>query len=160
MEPARNLVGVVLARVFELSARVKLGHDDLGGGDAFAGVDAGGDAAAVILDRHRTVGVELDQDEIAVPGECFVDGIIRHFEHHVVQARTIVGVANIHAGALAHGVKALEHLDRIRAIGTIGGCPATFTVACHADYIGIAGALPKRNRIAGGAFPHKSRRDT
>jgi hypothetical protein len=56
VEPARDLVGVVVAGVLELPARVELGHDDLGRRDAFLGVDAGRDAAAVVLDRTDPSG--------------------------------------------------------------------------------------------------------
>ena len=38
-------------------------------------------------------------------------------EHHVVQAGPVIGVADIHAGALAHRVEAAQHLDRIGAVG-------------------------------------------
>jgi hypothetical protein len=59
VEAARDLVGIVVAGVLELPARVELGHDDLGGGDAFALVDPGRDPAAIVLDADRAVGVEV-----------------------------------------------------------------------------------------------------
>src|SRR5690606_37277682 len=65
MQAPRDLVGVVVARVLELPAGVELGHDDLGGGDPFFLVDADGNAAAIVLDAYRAVGIELAQDEIA-----------------------------------------------------------------------------------------------
>ena len=45
------------------------------------------------------------------PAERFVDGVVEHFEHHVVQAGAVGRVADVHAGALAHRVQALEDLD-------------------------------------------------
>ena len=45
-----------------------------------------------------------------------VNGIVRHFEYHVMQAGTVIGIANIHAGALAHGIQPFENLDGIGAI--------------------------------------------
>ena len=116
VEPARHLVGIVVAGVLELTPGVELGHDDLGRRHAFLGVDARRDAAAIVLDRDRPVGVELDQDAVAMPGEQFVDRIVADFEHHVVEPRPVVGVADIHPRPLAHRVEALEDLDRIRAI--------------------------------------------
>jgi hypothetical protein len=56
------------------------------GADAFLGVDVGRDAAAVVLDRHGAVGVQLYEDPVAMAGERFVDGIVRDLEHHVVEA--------------------------------------------------------------------------
>ena len=44
VQAAGNLVGVLL----EFSAGMKLGHDDLGGGDAFFLVDVHRNAAAII----------------------------------------------------------------------------------------------------------------
>ncbi len=57
-----------------------------------------------------------DQDVVAVAGQGFVDGVVHHFEDQVVQARAIGGVADVHAGALAHGLQAFEDLDRAFAI--------------------------------------------
>jgi hypothetical protein len=48
-------------------------------------------------------------------GQRLVDGVVDHLVDHVVQARAVIGVADIHARALAHGVQALEHLDGIGA---------------------------------------------
>ena len=142
MEAAGNLVGIVVGRVLELTAGVKLGHDDLGRRDAFLGVDAGRDAAAIILDRDRSVGIELDQDAVAMTGQRLVDGIVRDLEHHVVEARAVVGIADIHAGAFAHRVEALEDLDLIGAIVVLVG------IFCHATDIGPgAGKSRARTRV-------------
>ena len=56
VEAAGDLVGVLV----EFSAGMELGHDDLGGGHALPLVNVGGDAAAVVPDRRRAVGVEGD----------------------------------------------------------------------------------------------------
>ena len=119
VQAAGNLVGVLV----EFSPGVELGHDHLGRRNPFALVDVGGDAAAVVGDRARAVGVEDHLDLGGVAGQGLVDGVVDHLIDHVVQARAVVGVADVHAGALAHRVQALEHLDRIRAIvgGGLGG---------------------------------------
>jgi hypothetical protein len=140
VQPARDFVGVVIAGVFEFPAGVELGHDHFGGGNALFGMDAGGDAAPVVFDRDRAVGIEFDQHQIAMPGQRLVDGIVRHFEHHVVQARAIIGVADIHAGALAHGIKALEDLDLIGAIGI--GVGNVFVGAGHGFAIAPVTGIP------------------
>ena len=48
-----------------------------------------------------------------VAGERLVDGVVDDLVHHVMQAGAVIGVADIHARPLAHGVEALEDLDRI-----------------------------------------------
>src|SRR3546814_20188427 len=67
VEAAGDLVGVVVGGVLELTTGVELGHDDLGRRDTFFLVDPGRDAAAVILDRNRAVGVARDLDAVASP---------------------------------------------------------------------------------------------
>ncbi len=47
----------------------------------------------------------------AVAGQGFVDGVVDHFKHHVVQAGAVGGVADVHAGPLAHGLQPFELLD-------------------------------------------------
>ena len=59
-------------------------------------------------------------------GQRFVDGVVDHLIDHVVQARAVVGVADVHPRALAHGVQALEDLDGIRAV--FGGRFVSFFV--------------------------------
>ena len=49
-------------------------------------------------------------------GQRFVDGVVDDLIDHVMQARAVVGVADIHAGTLAHGIEALEDLDGIGAV--------------------------------------------
>jgi hypothetical protein len=56
-----------------------------------------------------------------VAGERLVDRVVDHLVHHVMEARPVVGVADIHARPLAHGIEALEDLDGLRAIAVLGG---------------------------------------
>src|SRR5690606_34703742 len=67
---------------------------------------------------------------IAVTGQGLVDGVVRDLEHHVVQARAVVRVADIHAGTLAHRVKPAQHTDGIGAVG-FGGLAIAFNIVCH-----------------------------
>src|SRR3546814_17181962 len=77
-EAAVPLLGIVVARILELPAGVKLGHDDLGRRNAFLGVDAGRDAAAIILDADRSVAVQRDEHQVAMPRQRLVDRIVRN----------------------------------------------------------------------------------
>ncbi len=111
MQAAGYLVGIVV----ELPACVEHGHDDLGGGTAFLRVDVHGDATAVVLDRDGPVRMDGDGDFRAIIGQGLVDGIIHHLEHHVVQAGTVIGVADVHTRAFANRIQPFQYLD-IRGI--------------------------------------------
>jgi hypothetical protein len=78
---------------------------------AFLGVDVRRDAAAVIAHSHAAIGVQRQRAEIGKPGLRLVHRIVDDLECHVVQARPIVGIADIHAGALTHRVKTSQNGD-------------------------------------------------
>ena len=119
VQTAGDLVGILV----ELAARMELRHDDFGGRNAFAGVDIRRDAAAVVGDRHRPIGIERDGDDVGMAGKRLVDRVVDDLVDHVVQAGTVVGIADIHARPLANGIEALQDLD---GIGTIFGVCAGF----------------------------------
>ena len=104
MQAARDLVGILV----ELTAGMELGHDDLGRRDAFILVDVDGNTAAIVAHGDRAVGVQRHVDAVAEAGERFVDGVVDHLVDHVMQAGAVIGVADIHARALAHGVQAFS----------------------------------------------------
>jgi hypothetical protein len=123
VQAAGDLVGILV----ELPARVQLGHDDLGRRDALLLVDAHGDAAPVVGDRDAVIGVKRDRDGVRVARQRLVDAVVDDLVDHVVQARAVIGVADIHAGPLAYSLQALENLDGIRAV--FAGRRSVF---CHA----------------------------
>jgi hypothetical protein len=47
----------------------------------------------------------------------FVDGVIDHFEHHVVQTGAIMDIADVHPGAFADGLQAAKDGDATGIIG-------------------------------------------
>ena len=107
VQPPGNLIDVLI----ELTAGMQLGHDDLGGGDAFLGMDSGRDAAAIVGDRAGAVRIERDRHFRRVAGERLVDGVVDDLINHVMEAGTVIGVPDIHAGALANRIQAPENLD-------------------------------------------------
>ena len=121
VQAARHLVGVLV----ELSAGMKLRHDDFGRRDALV-MHIGRNAAAVVDDRHRTVGVQRHRHQVGMAGQRLVDGVVHHLVDHVVQARAVVGVADIHARPLADGIQALQNLDGIGAVFGLGS-PGKFS---------------------------------
>ena len=141
VQAAGDLVGVLV----EFSAGMELGHDDLGGGHAFALVDVGRNAAAVVAHGAGTVGIERHDDFLGVAGERLVDRVVDDLVDHVMQARAVIGVADIHARPLAHGIEPLEHLDRFRVV--IGRCGGLFTDGFgHAGSSRIGGKNARVNR--------------
>ena len=111
VQTAGDLVGILI----ELPAGMELRHDHFGRRHALL-VHVGRNAAAVVAHGARAVGIEPDNHLLGVAGERLVDGIIDDLVHHVMQAGPVVGVADIHARPLAHGIESLEYLDRVRAV--------------------------------------------
>ena len=108
VQPARDLVGVLV----ELAAGVQAGEHHFGGGDAFLVMDVGRDAAPVVAHRDGAVAVQGEGHLVGEPGLGFVDRVVDDLEGHVMQARAVIGVPDIHAGPLAHGIETAEHGDR------------------------------------------------
>ena len=59
---------------------------------------------------------DRDLDPVAVAGQRLVDGVVHDLPHQVVQA-ALAGGADVHAGALADRLEALEDLDRAGVVG-------------------------------------------
>jgi len=116
VQPAGDLVAVLI----ELAAGVQFGQRDLGGRALrlvlVVHLDAGRDTAAVVDHRQRVVGMDGDDDVVAVAGERLVDRVVDDLEDHVVQASAVLRVADVHARPLAHGLEPLEDLDRAGAV--------------------------------------------
>ena len=122
MQAAGDLVGVLV----EFSAGMQLRHDHFGGRHALF-VDVDRDAATVVDHRAGAVGIERDHDLRGVAGERLVDRIVDDLVDHVMQAGAVVGVADVHARALAHRIEALQDLDGFCVVITdcavaLGGC--------------------------------------
>src|SRR5215218_1589411 len=107
---------LVAAAVPELAAGVKDRQHDLGRGPALFLHDPHRNAAAVVLDRAAVVRVEDDADGIAVTGEGLVDRVVDDLVNQMVKT-TWTGRADVHAGALANRLQALEDGDVLGAIG-------------------------------------------
>ncbi len=107
VQPARRVVNLAL----ELAARMQRREDHLERRLRLVlRVRVDGDATAVVGDRQEAIGPELDLDPARVPGDRLVHAIVDHLGEKVVQ-RLLVGAADVHAGAPAHGLEAFEHLD-------------------------------------------------
>ena len=115
VQAARDLVRVLV----EFAAGMELGHDDLGRRNPLLLVDADRNAAAIVGDGARAVGVQGHGDGVAIAGKRLVDRVVNDLIDHVVQAGAVIGVADIHAGPLAHCVEPAQHLDRVLVVGRV-----------------------------------------
>ena len=101
MQTARDLVAVLV----ELAAGVQHAHDDLGRRALrlvlVVHLHTDRDTTAVVDHADAVVGVDGDDDVVAVTGKRLVDGVVDHFEHHVMQAGAIRCVADVHARPFA-----------------------------------------------------------
>ena len=150
VEAAGDLVSPALA---ELAAGVEDGQDDFGRGALLLGVLVDRDAAAVVDDGDRLVGVDRDLDVVAVAGERLVDRVVDDLVDEVVQSAW-AGGADVHARALAHRIETAEDRDLAgRVVAILGG-----TVFLR---VGFAGAscfchLDLSDCLAGGSRPPQS----
>ena len=114
MQAAGHLVAAAVA---ELAARVQDGEHDLDGRLALLLHHRDRDAAAVVDDGDRVVGVDRDVDRVAVARQRLVDRVVDDLVDQVVQAAH-TGRADVHARPLAHGLEALEDGD---VLGVVAG---------------------------------------
>ena len=117
VQAARDLVAGILAA--ELAARMQHGVHDGHGRDAHFGLDINRNAAAVVGHADDVALLDRDLDVGAVPGQRFVDGVVDDLIHQMVQAGR-PRRADIHAGALTHGLQPLQHLDLRAAVFVVG----------------------------------------
>src|SRR5690606_339756 len=110
---AVQTAGYLVRVMVEFAAGVQLGHDDFGSATAelIVLVNVSRNTTPVIRHRDAVVGMNGDDDIVTVAGQRLVNGVVNDLEDHVVQARAVGGVANVHARSLAHGLEALEHFD-------------------------------------------------
>ena len=106
VQAARDLVALPA----EFTAGVQDGIDHRHRRDAHFGVDAHGDAAAVIGDTDDIPLQYFGFDVGTVACQRLINGVIHYLIHQVVQAAR-PGGADIHSRALADGLQTLQHLD-------------------------------------------------
>jgi hypothetical protein len=115
VQTAREAVSPALALV-ELATRVQAGEHQLDHWGVFFGVQAKGNAPAIVFDADRAVGVQDNFDFFTVTRQRLVGSVVQHFLNDV---QGVVG-AGVHARALLDGLQALEDTDRAFGIFTRG----------------------------------------
>ena len=89
---------------------------DLDGRPPLHGMVVHRDAAAVVIHPDPAVGEQGDLDPVRETGQRLVDGVVDHFVDEMMEA-ALAGRADVHAGALAHRLKALKDGDRAGIVG-------------------------------------------
>ena len=73
------------------------------------------DTTTIVLYADGIVFQNLDIYAIAVAGHGFIDTVVYHLIHQVMQA-ALAYVSNIHGRTLADGLQAFQHLDTVCGI--------------------------------------------
>ena len=73
-------------------------------------------AAAIVADHQNVALLQFHLDAAGMAGHRFVHGIVENFRSQVMQGGD-VGAADIHAGAAAHRLQPLQHLNVFGGIG-------------------------------------------
>ena len=131
VQAARDLVAAAVA---ELAAGVQRGQHDLGGGLACFFMPLDGDAAAVVDDGAAVVRMQGDGDPLGMAGDRLVHGVVHDLVDEVVQPAG-AGRADVHAGALADGLEALEDGDVLGAVGGALASLALLRLGCGAAWL-------------------------
>jgi len=86
---------------------VQTGEHDFDHRHPFFGVQAEGNATAVVFNGDRAVGVQRQVDALAMPRQGFVGGVVDHLLDDV---QGVVG-AGVHARSLLDRLQPFEHAD-------------------------------------------------
>ena len=100
------------------------------GADAFLGMDINGNAAAIINDGNAAIAIQRDGNGRGETCLRFVHRVINNLKRHVMQARAIISVANIHARPFAHRFQPAQDGNGSAVIGFIFGA----RLVAHAGY--------------------------
>ncbi len=115
---AVQAAGHLVAAAAELAAGVQHREDDLGRRLVVLLHDADRDAAPVVDVGDGVVGVDGDGDRGAVPGDGFVDRVVDHLVHEVMQTAG-PGGTDVHARSFADRLEALEDLDVLGGVARL-----------------------------------------
>ena len=110
-------------------------------------------ATAVVPVAHRPVGQQGDLDAVGEAGHGFVDGVVDDLPDQVVEAPHIRG-ADVHAGAPADGLQALEDLDALGGVAGAGaGALAASRRAVGRRGLGLSDAVERLGGLGHAGLP-------
>ena len=99
MQASRHLVGVIV----ELTARVQNRHNHLCRRNTLF-VLLCRNAAPIIANTHRFIRVNHNVDLATVPRQRLINRVVDDFKDHVVEAGSVVCIANVHAWSFSNGI--------------------------------------------------------
>ena len=99
MQASRHLVGVIV----ELTARVQNRHNDLCRRNTLF-VLLCRNAAPIIANTHRFIRVNDNVNLATVPRQRLINRVVDDFKDHVVEAGSVVCIANVHAWSFSNGI--------------------------------------------------------
>src|SRR3546814_18618546 len=84
--------------MIELAARMQLGHDDFSRAamKLVVFMYAYGNSPPIVGNGNTVVGMDHDDDVVAVSRQGFIESVVDDFEHHMLKARAIGRIANVH----------------------------------------------------------------
>jgi len=106
MEAPRDLVG----RLVEFSPRMEDGEYDFEGRLSVLLHPVDRNSPPVVLHRNGTVLVDRHRDAGAVPGKGFIDRVVHHFIHEMVEPSRI-GTPDIHGRSFPYRLQAFKYGD-------------------------------------------------
>ncbi len=59
----------------------------------------------VVRDGYGLIGVDGDDNTVAMSGQRFVDRVVDDLENHMVQTRPVIGVTDVHSGPFSDCVE-------------------------------------------------------
>ncbi len=106
MQSARDFVALAV----ELAASMQGGEDHFDGRFPLGGMDVDRDAASIVADGGRAIGVHDDLDVLAIASQGFVDAVVHHFVDAVVEPAH-GGIADVHGWTFTDSIDSLEDCD-------------------------------------------------
>ena len=125
---AMQATGHLIRVLIELAAGMQSSEHDLSGRNTLLQVDVRRDASPIVANCDAAVTVQGQFDLGCVTCLDLVHRVIDDFECHVMQAGTIIGIADIHSWAAPDGIQSFQDGDRRRIVrisvfrSRIGGC--------------------------------------
>ena len=65
-------------------------------------MNANRNASAIVFDTNKAITMNNNRNFSAKTSQGLINGVIDHLKNHVVQTRTVIGVANVHSGAFLY----------------------------------------------------------
>ena len=64
-----------------------------------------------------------DADCATKAAQCFIDRVVDQLLHHVVEARAVIGISNVHARPFTDCVESFEYFDACGVVTALVGHP-------------------------------------